>query len=120
VNLPHFRVFSCLALAVLAVASAQTTSKQKDFDAIVARAGDAKNPQSVDANKQQLDEWAKKYNVKLQSKILAPQRVNGHGGVGPIAAPAMECERVVKVGRLRCVLHSASTTDPPKCYYDCS
>ena len=72
---PGLRVFLCLALLVLAVGSARTSSKQKDLDAIVARAADTKNPQPVDVNKKQLEEWSAKYHVKLQSKILPPSEL---------------------------------------------
>ena len=119
---PSSRVLSCLTLAVLAAASAQTSSKQNDFDAIVARASDAKSPQSADLNQKQLDAWAAKYHVKMQTKVLAGKGVGGHGVEGPIASPEMLCEKVIKVGRLRCVLVAATTGGDGKgeCHYNCS
>jgi hypothetical protein len=122
VKFPGLRVFLCLALLVLAVGSAQTSSKQKDLDAIVARAADTKNPQPVDVNKKQLEEWSAKYHVKLQSKILPPQRVSGHGGAGPIAAPDIVCPLEFRHEGLRCVLLWYETDKdgrPTSCHYFC-
>ena len=119
---PSSKVFSCLAIVILAVASAQTSSRQKDFDTIFARAGDAKNPQSADVNKKQLEEWAAKYHVKLQSKIMPPRRIATHGGTGPIATPDIVCPAEFRHENLRCVLVWYETDNrgrPTSCHYFC-